>query len=136
MEENNMNPDHGQEKRDGVRVKKNLIVRYALNSDLQEKKWDETIIRDISVSGISINESKDFPVGTELILLFRIPARPLDWFEVKGKIVKVNKLKTSRDDSISGINIAGVAFIDLTEEQKGVIKEYIDWFLSKSGGKK
>jgi len=136
MEEKHKNPDRGPDKRDGVRVKKNLIIRYAENIDAYQKKWDETIIRDISVSGISISESKNIPVGTELILLFKIPSSPYQWFEVKGKIVKVDKLKTIRNDLVSNTNIVGIAFIDLTDEQKVTIKEYVDWFLSKSGGEK
>jgi len=124
----------GEEKRKSVRIKKIITVRYSYDADKGEKKWDITAIRDISETGMSVITHRQFPSNDIVTFLIKIPSRPLDWIEFTGRIVGSEGLKAISGDSIAGSHITRVEFINLKEDQKGLIREYITWFLTKEGG--
>lgn len=123
--------DIKEEKRKSVRIKKTLFVRYSYSFDKDKKRWEEAVVRDISETGISITTCHSFLPNDTITILIKIPSRPLDWIELKGRVVRCEGVKPIAERSKFGASITAIEFIDLNEEQKKIIREYISWFLSK-----
>jgi len=126
----------GEERRKSVRIKKFISVRYSYDADEGEKKWDITSIRDISETGMCITTQQQFLANDILVFLIKIPTRPLDWIEFTGRVVGSEALKVISGESVGSSHITRVEFINLKEVQKGLIREYIAWFLTKEAGGK
>jgi len=123
----------GEERRKSVRIKKVLTVRYGYNVDKNVKKWDITTIRDISETGMCITTHRRFSPDDILTFLIKIPSRPLEWMEFKGRIVGTNESNVIPGESVirSPVTITRAEFINLKKNQKELIREYITWFLTK-----
>jgi len=126
----------GEERRKSVRIKKVLTVRYSYSVNKDEKKWDITAIRDISATGMSVSTHYKFSPNDIVTFLIKILSRPLDWIEFTGRVVGTEDLKAISGETLTGAHITRVEFINLKEEQKELIQEYITWFLTKEGGGK
>jgi len=124
----------GEERRKSVRIKRGLTVRYGYGIDKDDKKWDMTLIRDISETGMCITTHKQFLPNDIITFLIKIPSRPLEWIEFTGRVVGPEKLKAISGEAVAGAHITRVEFINLKEGHKELIREYITWFLSKEGG--
>lgn len=125
-----------EDRRKRVRIKKSLTAIYSYVDHKEDRKlFDETQIRDISEKGISAITIKAFKPQDTLTFLIKIPSNPLEWLEIKGKVVESKKLKTVFDESVADMHITRVEFMDLTDEQKKMIRVYVAWFLVKEGGK-
>jgi len=124
----------GEERRKSVRIKKGLTVRYSYGIDKDGKKWDITAIRDISETGMCITTHKQFLPNDIITFLIKIPSRPLEWIEFTGRVVGSEKRMTIFGESVASSHITRVEFINLKEDQKELIREYITWFLTKEGG--
>ncbi len=124
----------GEERRKSIRIKKVLTVRYSYGIDKDGKKWDITAIRDISETGMSITTHKQFLPNDIVTFLIKIPSRPLEWIEFTGRVVGSEELKAISGEAVAGSHITRVEFINLKEDQKELIRQYITWFLSKEGG--
>jgi hypothetical protein len=118
-----------QEKRSAKRVEKNLIIQYSIDTDTGVRKWDVSSVKDISEKGVSFMVNGKVSLGTIIHMLIRIPLKPFEWFELSGKVLG------SKEYSFDSSFIR-VIFLDLKEEQKTLIRDYIAWCLSKDGGKK
>lgn len=126
-----------EEKRKSVRIKKVITVRYNYGADTGEKKWDMTMIRDISETGMCITTHQRFSLNDIVTFLIKIPSRPLEWIEFTGRVVGSEELKAISGETVGVSQITRVEFINLKEDQKELIREYITWFLTKEGeGKK
>jgi len=125
-----------QEKRGARRVKKNLIIQYSMDTRDGVQKWDVSSVKDISEKGVSFIASNKFPLGTIAHMFIKIPTRPFEGFEVSGKVVNIEESKTKNEDPDFNLPLIRIAFLDLKEEQKTLIRDYIAWCLSKDGGKK
>jgi c-di-GMP-binding flagellar brake protein YcgR len=125
----------GEERRKSVRIKKLLTVRYSYSLDKDEKKWDMTVIKDISETGMSVTTHRPFSPNEIMTFLIKIPTRPLEWIEFTGRVVGSEELKAISGESVRGAHITRIEFINLKEDQEELIREYITWFLSKEGGK-
>ncbi len=124
----------GEERRKSVRIKKVLTVRYSYGVNKDEKKWDITAIRDISETGMSVSTHYKFSPNDIVTFLIKIPSRPLEWIEFTGRVVGSEGLKAISGEAVAGAHITRVEFINLKENQKELIREYITWFLTKEGG--
>jgi c-di-GMP-binding flagellar brake protein YcgR len=113
------------ERRKYARIKKTLTVQY---SHKDKEKWDMSIIKDISETGICIATNKNFPLTEIINFRIKMPSEPFQWLELYGKVVECEEV-------ISGTYITRAEFIYLEVEQKKIIKAYIAWVLGK-GGKK
>src|SRR4030042_1822253 len=120
-----------EERRKSVRIKKVLTVRYSYAINKDEKKWDITAIRDISETGMSISTHYKFSPDDIMTLLIKIPSRPLEWIEFTGRVVGSEELTSISGKVVTGSNITRVEFINLKEDQKELIRQYIEWFLSQ-----
>ncbi len=107
-----------EERRKSVRLKKTFTVQY-LNKN--NNLWDMSSIRDLSESGICFNTNYTFLPSEVIVLRVKLPSDPLHWIEIKAKVVESRHYVTRAE------------FIDLEEEKKVVIRDYIANFL-KSGG--
>ena len=117
----------GEERRKSVRIKKVLTVRYCYGVDKADKKWDMTLIRDISETGMRITTRQRFSLNDILTFLIKVPSRPLEWVEFTGRVVESKESRVAR-------HLTRIEFINFKEGQKELIREYITWFLSKEGG--
>jgi len=125
-----------EERRKAVRIKKVITVRYSYGVDKGDKKWDMTVVKDISETGMCVTTHKQFSAEEEVAFFIKIPSRPLDWMEFIGKVVASESLASALGAPITGTYITRVEFINLKDDQKEAVREYITWFLSKKGGGK
>jgi len=124
-----------EERRKSVRIKKFITVRYSYGADNQEKKWDMTVIKDISETGMSITTCQQFSANDIVTFLIKIPSRPLEWIEFAGRVVVSEGMKSVFGESVAGLYITRVEFVNLKEGRKDLIREYINWFLTKEKGR-
>ncbi|MFA5177117.1 MAG: PilZ domain-containing protein [Candidatus Omnitrophota bacterium] len=131
------NTNNQQEKRKAERIRKTLIIQFSIETgDPLTRKWDVSSIKDISETGVSFRAAENIPVGAIIHMLIKIPLRPFEWFEVSGKVVSVEAPKVKRETTEYDLPMIRVFFLDLKEEQKKLIHEYVAWCLVKDGGKK
>ena len=117
----------GEEKRKSVRIKKALTVRYCYGVDKADKKWDMTLIMDISEAGMCITTRQRFSLNDILTFLIKVPSMPLEWLEFTGRVVESK-------ESMVGTHLTRIEFMNLKEDQKKLIREYVTWFLTKKWG--
>jgi len=118
-----------REKRNSVRIDKHFVVRYM--TDIRNKKWDETIAKNISEEGMQISTIKYFLSNEYISCLIKIPFRPFEWFELKSKVIECKKLRCKSKESIESTYITRVKFVNMKMELKNLIRMYIGWFLKK-----
>ena len=133
MEEEKKKPE---EKRCSARVQKNLLIQFSFDAAGPGRKWDVSSIKDISEKGVSFSAAEKFNVGSTVYMLIKIPLRPFEWFEITGKIVDAEEFKEETRINDLHTYIMRVSFLDLQEDQKTLIHEYVSWCLSKTGGAK
>jgi len=126
----------GKEKREVGRVEKHLIIQFSVDSGPLPRKWDISAVKDIGEKGVSFLANGKFSLGATVHMLIRIPLRPFEWFEVAGKLVDKEEFGAKNKDGETGTSLLRVTFLDLQEEQKKLIHEYVSWCLSKYGGGK
>src|SRR3989338_668074 len=97
-----------QEKREVIRIKKLLVIRYAVKSDEYPLKWDISTIKDISSKGVCVTARSNLQIGTELLLVLTIPFRPFKHVETEGKVVSADELKTKYDVCVAEMQITRI----------------------------
>ncbi len=117
-----------EERRKSIRIRKTLTLQYCSELDKEKNIWITAMIRDISEGGVSFCADKNFLTGEILALRIKFPLNPFQYTELKGKNVYSQELTM-------GMYLIHLEFIELQEEQKKVIKEYLTWILDKEGGK-
>jgi c-di-GMP-binding flagellar brake protein YcgR len=113
------------EKRKAARIKKTLNLQYLSSVQGEEPVWIRGVLGDISESGMSFTSDKQFSAEQIISIRIRFPFNLLDWVELKGRCVAVKGLSV-------GMYILHLEFIDLQDEQKKVIKDYVTWVLEKA----
>ncbi|MFA6217155.1 MAG: PilZ domain-containing protein [Candidatus Omnitrophota bacterium] len=104
------------ERRKDIRVKKTLYVQCF---NQERNIWDMVSIRDISESGICINSDYIFIKDTILTLRLKLAYVSPVPLEINSKVIESKKF------------ITRVQFIDLNEQQRKTIKDYITLFANK-----
>jgi c-di-GMP-binding flagellar brake protein YcgR len=125
-----------EERRKAVRIKKVITVRYSYCVDKGDKKWDMTVVKDISETGMCVTTHKQFSAQEEVAFLIKIPSRPLDWMEFTGRVIASESPVAASGATVTGTYVTRIEFVNLKDEQKEAVREYITWFLSKEGGGK
>lgn len=110
------------EKRKNIRVEKSLVVQYAQNTSGQNPCWDSTTIKNISADGMLFNSSKLFTKNSILNLRFAVPTDPANRLTVEGEVI----------ESFLEGHITRIKFINLGENEKKVINNYIAYLLSRN----
>lgn len=106
------------ERRMAPRIEKPLIAKYCLDS--QSPSWDSTTIRNLSRTGVFLNTRRNFPKGETLKLLLKIPFKPFNWLEIKGKVIE------------SAGDATHIKFMDLDKEHEQLINEYVEWVIRQN----
>lgn len=112
-----------EEKRKNKRIKKNLTIKYRRDAE----NWDVTNTEDISESGIRIHTMKAFVNNDEISLLIKVPFRPFYWIKAKGIVLESQHLVTQ-------VYVCRIQFVDLKEEDRKLIRTFIEWNLVNKGG--
>jgi c-di-GMP-binding flagellar brake protein YcgR len=117
-----------EERRRSIRVKTMLFIQYSL--DVQEsKRWDITTVKDISETGLCIFTGRKFRSEETITLRLKIPSRPFDSIEVKGRVVGSSVSETGQ------AFITRIEFKDLNRETKTLFHEYVEWVIKNSDSK-
>jgi len=109
-----------QEKRKNIRVEKALVIQYAQSTSVP-LCWDSTTVKNISTEGVLFNSHKSFAKGEILHFRFTIPTDPSNRLEAEGEVV---------ESFIYGHGTR-IKFVNLGENQKKVIKDFVEWIVKK-----
>ncbi len=118
-----------EERRKSIRIKKTLTLQYCSELDKEKNVWITAMTRDINEGGVSFCADKNFSPGDILAVRIKFPFNPFQYTELKGKNVYSQELAR-------GMYLIHLEFIELQEEKKKAIKEYLTWIVDKEGGKK
>ena len=108
-----------QEKRKTVRIEKTLVIQYAQITS-EPLRWDSSTIKNISIEGILFNTNKIFANNERLQLRFSIPTDPFNRLETVGEVLE------------SLAHSTRIKFVDLREDHKKVISDYVECLLKKN----
>ena len=118
-----------EEKRQTVRIKKPLPVQFGIQKPDGTYSWDISLIRDISETGICLRASVRFEKGLICLLRINVPLRPGKPEVIKGQVIDTDEIKLN-------VFAVRILFLDLTEDQKKYLREYIAWALVNERGVK
>ena len=124
----------GEEKRGAKRISKQMSIQYCLDLDPMFQKWDMSSIINIGEKGVKFTVNGKLNPGITIYMRIKLPLKPFEWLKLNGKLVSSEELKTKKDKIVSGTSVARVEFLELEENQKSLLQEYVLWFLSKDGG--
>jgi hypothetical protein len=116
-----MDDKKSDEKRGSIRIGKPLAVQFGLQTD-GSISWDMSLIKDISESGICLRTGIPLEKGDICYLRFKMPTHPWNSLEITAKVVESAQVKMS-------IHTTRLEFLDLNEEQKQLLREYVAWAL-------
>lgn len=108
----------GKEKRRAIRIKSTLFVQYCIDN-----KWDISIVRDISESGVCILTSKQFTKDSTIALRLKIPSRPFEIIEISGRVI--DSTAASYGESF----VTRIEFRNLEEDIQILFHEYVNWVI-------
>ncbi|MDO8488816.1 MAG: PilZ domain-containing protein [Candidatus Omnitrophota bacterium] len=108
-----------QEKRKTARIEKALVIQYA-QINQEPLRWDSTTIKNISIEGVLFNTNKIFTNNEKLQLRFSIPTDPFNRLEAVGEVLE------------SSAHSTRVKFVNLGEQQRKTISDYVECLLKKS----
>ena len=106
------------ERRRSTRISRSLLVQFF---DSNANVWNSATIRNISDGGICFNTDSIFTAKQLITLRFKLPNNPQKPLEITARVIESRKY------------FARLEFIEMTGEQKILIKDYILWFLNKGG---
>ena len=119
--------DLNEEKRKAKRITKVLFARYVPETERTQEKWDMVGIKNISETGICLPTSEFFPPGQVLTILLKIPLRPMEWVEFKGKVINSERLTDDPNSSVE-MYLVRAEFLNVKDDLKGLLKQYISMF--------
>lgn len=123
--------NHKEERRRAVRIKKTLFVQYKDEAGIE--KWDMASMNDFSELGMFIITETPFSIDAVLNFRFKLPSNPFETLILRGRVVACEKRAIAKDrhDAALAGHSTKIEFMDIKEEQKKSIREYVSWFLSK-----
>jgi c-di-GMP-binding flagellar brake protein YcgR len=116
------------ERRKASRIKRNLTIQYAA-SGKKELRWEMTLIKDISDTGMLITTGQKFAAEENLYIRLKLPSQPFKLIEITAGVILSANLA-------GGSYLTRVKFLQLGDDDKKQIKDYITWFLGKERGAK
>jgi len=124
--------DWQNENRKAPRIQKDLITMYGMqNNQGLVEKWDTTLVKNFSEIGMGFITTSSFSRGDKIDFMIKIPTHPFDWLRLYGKVIESVVLKGIGRNSISQTYLTRAEFIDIKDEEKKLIQDYITWFLNK-----
>jgi c-di-GMP-binding flagellar brake protein YcgR len=120
------------EKRKAARIKKPIVIRY--QNAVNAGKWATTTIRDISEGGASVFVDQEFSENSTLNVCFKLPLNPLHELVLQARVISCNGL--SNNLAATGTTyLVRLGFINIEEEDKQQLRDYVAWFTGKEGGR-
>ena len=104
-----------------------MVVQYSKDGII----WDISHIRDFSETGMQVITRGILVAGEILNFRTKIPLEPFDWVEFSGKVIDSTKLKNRFDEAVSDAYITRIELINIKDEQKALLRKYVEWFLNK-----
>lgn len=120
-----------REKREDVRINKPLVGKYAELKGSVPGEWDVTTVKNLSLGGAIFTTKVFYKSPSNLRLMLKIPSRPIGFMEFDAKVVESRELKSLESISIAGAYLTRVRFTSVSPEKKEILKEYIEWFISR-----
>jgi c-di-GMP-binding flagellar brake protein YcgR len=117
-----------EERRKSIRIKKPISVQYSYKEN-NKWVWDMSLLKDLSDTGLCIGTNRCFSKHESFFLRLKLPLKPFESLELNSKVIESNKCQ-------AGPYITRLEFINVTEKQKELIREYIAWILVKERGGK
>ncbi len=115
--------ESGAERRKHARLLLHLKFKYTITrpSTGEGGFTRNGVTKNISSAGLLFENKEQIPIDTELRIMLVMPeSYPNRSLEVCGRVVRVEKLLPSENYDI------GIIFIDMSDKQRGDIKEYIE----------
>jgi len=113
------------ENRKDVRFDRSLVIRFRENHMNKTNKWDMTLVRNISKSGIFFNTTSKFKQGTELDIKIHNPVTTrID--DAKGRVVRC--LPDKKNTKI--FNKTAVKITEWHSDSKRSFTEFIEQSLA------
>lgn len=119
-----------EEKRRSIRITKPLTAQFGVKKD-GPISWDMGRINDIGEYGICLYTSVPLQKEAHCFLKIRMPIAPRKRLDLTGKVVESFKSKSK-----ANICTTRLEFLNLDEEQKETLREYIAWALVNERGEK
>ncbi|MDD5561389.1 MAG: PilZ domain-containing protein [Candidatus Omnitrophica bacterium] len=117
------------EKRKAERIYKSLIVSYGMRNHLGVvEKWDITTVMNFSKTGMVFTSA--YICGNEIDFMIRLPSRPYESLNIRGKIIESKALRLSNSAVSTGTFLTRVEFIDLKDDQNKMLCDYVDWLIN------
>lgn len=102
--------------------------RYSVNIDCRVNNKSLGTIKNISTSGVFITTDNNLEIDSDAVITFNFSAPSME-FNIKSKVLVLHKF------SIYNIEGYGARFVDLTKENKHLVKSMIK-YLEKSNTKR
>jgi hypothetical protein len=118
--------NEGNEKRRSIRVSRPLFVQFGLGLG-SAIMWDESLVKDISETGICIRTSAPIEKDEICYLRFKVP-QTKETVAVSARAIGSSQSKNTY--------FTRLEFINLDEEQQRLLREYIEWTLENERGEK
>ena len=115
-----------EEKRKSVRIRKSLAVQYGVKKG-ESFTWDMSLIKDISEQGMCLGTSVQFAKDDVCYLRVRMPTVP-------GLVLDLQCVVIDSRPSKAGISQTRVVFLNVNDEEKARLREYIEWAQSNERG--
>jgi hypothetical protein len=116
------------ERRKSIRIKKPIAVQYG-HSVNNKLVWNMSLLKDLSDTGLCIGTDKHFSKDDIFFLRLKLPLTPFEPLDLDSKVIESNKI-------LAGLYTTRLEFINVSEKQKELIREYVAWFLIKERGGK
>lgn len=111
----------GEERRKVGRLPIKINFTYSLlSAEGLNVPAEPALTKNISSGGLLFENEKQIPIDTKLKIVLKMPGTPVEYFEIEGAVVRVEKLYPSKRFDI------GVSFTRITEEQKEEIRLRIE----------
>ena len=110
------------------------MVQYSSEADYF-RKWDMSAMKDVGEFGMQITTHKNFGPDTILKFRFKLPSYPYEKLTLKGRVIGCENILTKAGVAIDAY-YARIEFVEVQEEDKEKLRQYITWFSSKTGGGK
>lgn len=120
-----MVPNNEMEKRKATRIKRSLVIQFTKDLTMAQN-WGISSAKDISESGVALISDIPLGAGDEIILRMKVPLRPFDWMIIRAKVIGCDRY-TKESFTIRA------AFVDINQENKDLLAQYIKSYLKQAG---
>jgi hypothetical protein len=120
------------ERRRAQRIAKHLVAQYLVPGN--QEHWDMTEIKNFSEVGLLVTTNQDLDLGAIIRFRIKLPINPFHWYDLDGKVITCEKnIPGPYPTTAISSYLVRIEIVNITQELKDVIHNYVAWFLSKGG---